>query len=168
MTSFISKIIPGLTATLGAIAMLLALSITGPFSTPAAAQSACKGMSKSACESSNSCSYVKAFTRKDGAKVKAFCRAKPGGGAKKSVKKSTTKKTATKKTTAKKTPVKKASAKKSDAADKPAKKTAAKKPATKKKTTKKTVAKKKKTTKKKKTVAKRKPAKKKKKAAVGS
>ncbi len=44
----------------------------------------CKEMAQSACDSSDTCSWVKAHTRSDGAKVKAFCRAKPGNGSKSS------------------------------------------------------------------------------------
>lgn len=142
---------------------------------PAAAQSVCKGLSKSACERNDSCSHVGAFTRSDGVKVKAFCRAKPGKSAAKSTKKKTAKKSTTKKTAAKKpsTKAKKTAAKSSDT--KKAKKT------TKKKSTKKTVkvetekpkAKKstktaKKTTKPKKKTTKKKTTKKKKKVAAGS
>ena len=58
-----------------ALAVWLGLTFTG--GTTAFAQ-ACKGMSQSACTSSASCSYVNGFTRKNGARVKAFCRSKPG------------------------------------------------------------------------------------------
>lgn len=62
----------------------------------------CKGKSSSACNASNSCSWVKGYKRSDGAKVSSFCRAKPG-----------------KSTAAKKKPVKKqAKAKKADATKK--------------------------------------------------
>jgi hypothetical protein len=49
-------------------------------STPAQAKSDCSGQSQSACEGAGSCSWVEAFDRKDGAKVKAHCRAKPQAG----------------------------------------------------------------------------------------
>ena len=39
--------------------------------------SSCKGKSRSACSSASDCSWVDGYTRKDGAKVKSFCRAKP-------------------------------------------------------------------------------------------
>jgi len=61
------------------------------------AQSSCKGLSKSACEARGGCSYVGAHTRSNGARVKAFCRAKAGGGSstsKKSTSKKSTKKNA--------------------------------------------------------------------------
>jgi len=56
------------------------------FTIDAAAQSACKGLSKSQCGGNQSCTWVSAFTRGDGAKVSAYCRAKGGGGNKKSSK----------------------------------------------------------------------------------
>jgi len=65
---------------------------------PSSAQSACKGLKNSTCVSKDSCSWVKAFTRSDGAKVKSFCRSKPGKSPTK--KKTTTKKKAVKKETA--------------------------------------------------------------------
>ena len=43
----------------------------------ASAQAECKGSSQSACEKSDSCSWVKGYTRKDGAKVSAYCKSKP-------------------------------------------------------------------------------------------
>ena len=59
---------------LASLTAILALSTA----IPAHAASNCKGKSRTVCQASNSCSYVKAHKRKDGAKVKAFCRAKPG------------------------------------------------------------------------------------------
>lgn len=124
------------------------------FSTaPAQAQSACKGLSKSACTSNSKCSHVGAFTRSDGARVKAFCRAKPGSGSKKTAKKTTTRK---KKTTATNT-----SASTRSTTTRSSTKT------TKKKTTKKTVAAKKPVKKTKKKTAKT-PVKKKKKSTAGT
>ncbi len=40
-------------------------------------QAECKGSSQSACENDNKCSWVKGYTRKDGAKVAAHCKSKP-------------------------------------------------------------------------------------------
>ena len=85
----------------------------------------CKGKSSSACDASNSCSWVKGYTRSDGAKVSSFCRAKPGkstGETKKATKK---KKADTKKKsdTKKKTDSKKTAKKKSDSKKKDTKKT---------------------------------------------
>ena len=51
-----------------------------------ASAKACKEMSKSACSSSDSCSWVNAYTTKKGVKVNSYCRNK--------AKKSSTKKTA--------------------------------------------------------------------------
>lgn len=44
---------------------------------PANAASACKGLDNSACESQSACRWVESYERKDGRKVKGFCRAKP-------------------------------------------------------------------------------------------
>jgi len=60
-------------------ASLLAMAL---MSNPVMAAS-CKGMSKSACSSSNSCSWVKAYKTKKGNTVDAHCRAKPGKSSKK-------------------------------------------------------------------------------------
>lgn len=76
------------------------------------AQSACKGLSKSACGANSACVYVSGYARKDGAKVSAHCRVKGKGQAKKTTGKATkdakreTKK-ATEKKAAKKTSKKK-------------------------------------------------------------
>jgi hypothetical protein len=42
----------------------------------AVAQTACKGLTQSACVSAEACSWVKGFATKDGRKVEAFCRKK--------------------------------------------------------------------------------------------
>lgn len=133
------------------------LSLAAFNSAPAMAQSACKGLSKSACTSNSRCSHVAAFTRSDGARVKAFCRSKPGNGAKKKAKTSSDKKkvatkrsSTTTKSAKKKTSTKKTTAKKSTSS-----------------TRKTAVAKKKPVKKKKKSTAK-KPAKKKKKSTAGT
>ena len=130
---------------------------------PASAQSVCKGLSKSACTSNSKCSHVAAFTRSDGAKVKAFCRAKPGQATNASAKKkkpakkaSTTKSKTTKAKTTKAGTKKKESA---SSAKKPEKKKTTKKASTKKASTSKSktkTASKKKTTTKKKSTAKKK------------
>jgi hypothetical protein len=46
----------------------------------------CKGMEITPCQKNESCSWVKAYTRKDGVKVAGHCKSKPGkpGGKKKS------------------------------------------------------------------------------------
>ncbi len=45
---------------------------------PVLAAGPCKGLSKSRCEGSASCNWVSGYTTKDGAKVRAYCRAKAG------------------------------------------------------------------------------------------
>ena len=44
----------------------------------AVAASACKGKSQSSCEAASDCSWIKGYKKKDGSKVSAYCRAKPG------------------------------------------------------------------------------------------
>jgi len=100
------------------------------------AQSACKGLSKSACQAKGGCSYVAAHTRSNGAKVKAFCRATSGNGSS----------TATKKKKKKPTSTSNSSSNSTQSTSSNSSSSSKKKPTTKKKTTKK----KKKTTKKKK------------------
>jgi hypothetical protein len=58
-------------AVISALFTLAALS-AGPVS----AQSACKGLSESACGTASSCSWVKGYTRKDGREVASYCRVK--------------------------------------------------------------------------------------------
>lgn len=106
------------------------------------AQSACKGLSKSACQAKGGCSYVGAHTRSNGAKVKAFCRATSGNGSS----------TATKKKK-KKTSTSSSSSRSTQSTSSSSSSSSKKKPASKKKTT----AKKKPTSKKKKTTKKKKP-----------
>jgi hypothetical protein len=65
-------------------------------SVPAQAASTCKGLNDNACASAQSCSWIKAYQRKDGINVTGFCRTKS---------KSASKKAAVKKATAKKAPV---------------------------------------------------------------
>ncbi len=84
------------------------------------AQSACKGLSKTQCGGNQSCTWVSGFTRGDGAKVSAHCRAKGGGGNKKSSK---GKKSDTKKSTKSSDGKKKSSRKSSDKPKKSAEKT---------------------------------------------
>ena len=56
---------------------IMTITFTWLLATPALASS-CKGLKSSACSSKSSCSWVEGYTRKDGAKVKSFCRKKPG------------------------------------------------------------------------------------------
>ena len=45
----------------------------------------CKGSSKSSCSTNSSCTWVKGYSKKDGAKVRGYCRSKgKAGDAKKS------------------------------------------------------------------------------------
>ena len=63
---------------------VIALALVGSVavSSPVLAASACKGLDNSSCSNNSSCGWVDGYERKDGRKVKAFCRTK-------SVKKST-------------------------------------------------------------------------------
>ena len=55
----------------------------------AALAASCKEItSQSACEKRTDCTWVKGYTRKDGAKVKAYCRSKGGHSKKKTTKSS--------------------------------------------------------------------------------
>lgn len=56
------------------IALLLSVMLG---SNTVSAASKCKGLSQSACETGNMCGWIAKFKRKDGAKVKAYCRSKP-------------------------------------------------------------------------------------------
>ena len=47
--------------------------------TPASAANACKGLSKQACDGTESCNWVQGYTRKDGRDVAAYCRIKSPG-----------------------------------------------------------------------------------------
>jgi hypothetical protein len=89
-------------------AILLGLAC-GPAGSALAADSSCKGVSKSECESKGACVWVDGYTTKKGTKVSAYCRvksskARSGGQAKKSGKApggdKTTKETKTEKKTA--------------------------------------------------------------------
>ena len=148
-----------LLSVLASFALLIAAG-----NTASAAQ--CKGLSKSACQAAHECSFVKAHTRSDGAKVSAFCRNKPGQGISKSSQNKSTNKAKAEKKKATKSASKdakkstKQTAKKSDGDDdKSAKKSTSKKKKTAKKTTKKSDGKK--STKKKSTTKKAKKTKKK-------
>ncbi len=57
---------------------LLVTALAMVVGAPAAMAADCNGLSKSSCTSREDCSYVNAYKRKDGVKVGAFCRAKPG------------------------------------------------------------------------------------------
>lgn len=51
------------------------------FAGSASAASACKGIKKNACGTSDFCSWVEGYKTKTGTSVKGHCRAKPGKGA---------------------------------------------------------------------------------------
>ena len=71
--------------------MLLSLFIALAFFMPESADAAnCQGLSSSKCKSNSNCVWVSGYTRK-GARVKAYCRAKPTRSAVKN-KRTTTKK----------------------------------------------------------------------------
>lgn len=124
-------------------AVLVLFSVLG--SNAYAAQ--CKGMKKTQCSASNNCVWVDGYKRKDGKKVKSYCRngkGKAKAASKKSSKKTTTskskskaskssKKSSSKKASKKKTSAKKASTKKSSTKKSSAKKTNSKKKSSKKK-----------------------------------
>lgn len=59
-----------------ALIFTLAIALTGSV----AADSACKGLDESSCKSKDICTWVSGYEQKDGDKVKAYCRAKPGHG----------------------------------------------------------------------------------------
>lgn len=54
------------------LAMCIFLSAT-----TASAATSCKGKTQNACSSDSACSWIKGFSKKDGKKVSAYCRAKP-------------------------------------------------------------------------------------------
>ena len=58
--------------------MFVSLSMSGT----ALAESSCKGMSKGQCSGDSSCVWVKGYTKKDGEKVKGYCRTKGKKGEK--------------------------------------------------------------------------------------
>ncbi|NQZ29792.1 MAG: hypothetical protein HRU06_00875 [Oceanospirillaceae bacterium] len=80
-------------------AILTALLIS--LSSSSFAASACKGVAEKACNSKDSCSWIKAHKRKDGAKVKAYCRSKPSKKSKLSTTTSTKKSAPTQKSSTK-------------------------------------------------------------------
>lgn len=96
------------------LAMLLALTFGN-----ASAESVCKGMSQSSCSSKDVCTWVNGYTRKDGVKVKGYCRSKGKSGSskgsssssKKSDKKSSDKSSGTKDKSSKKSDKKSSSSK---------------------------------------------------------
>ncbi len=59
-----------------ALILAAAFALTGSI----AADSACKGLGESECKGNENCTWVSGYAQKDGDKVKAYCRAKPGKG----------------------------------------------------------------------------------------
>lgn len=59
-----------------ALILAAAFALTGSI----AADSACKGLGESECKGNDNCTWVSGYSQKDGDKVKAYCRAKPGKG----------------------------------------------------------------------------------------
>ncbi len=55
------------------------------FSQLSSAAAACKGLQSDACNSDNSCSWVKSYSTKSGKTIKAYCRNKSVPGSKKSI-----------------------------------------------------------------------------------
>ena len=86
------------------------------FNTGATAASICSGKSSSSCSSNSSCIWVSGYKKKDGSKVKSYCRAVGKSGSKadkKSKSKSKDKKSKDKKSKDKKSKDKKSKDKKS-------------------------------------------------------
>lgn len=75
------NLLPSLTA------LFLSTALVG-LSPNLQAASSCKGLEKNACERKESCTWVNAYTRKDGIKVSGYCRAKGGKKSTSSAKKS--------------------------------------------------------------------------------
>lgn len=71
------------TVKLGLFSALLCASLA---SGSASAASECKGLENAACGANAACGWIEGYERKDGRKVKSFCRAK-SKGAKKGAKK---------------------------------------------------------------------------------
>ncbi len=57
---------------LSSLTLILGLALAGS----AAAETACKGMSKSKCEGAGACVWVDGYTTKKGVKVDSYCRNK--------------------------------------------------------------------------------------------
>lgn len=55
-------------------ALLSTALLAGCFAGSALADSACKGLEKRQCEGKGGCTWVDAYTRKDGVKVDGYCR----------------------------------------------------------------------------------------------
>lgn len=61
--------------------LLISFTLAALVSVPAqAADHPCKGMDASACSADNACAWVPGYTRKDGIKVRSYCRGASKGG----------------------------------------------------------------------------------------
>jgi len=56
---------------------LLSITIVFTLSTTSNAANLCKGEKETVCAQTNSCNWIKAYKRKDGVTIKAYCRTKP-------------------------------------------------------------------------------------------
>ncbi len=79
-------------------ALLSTALLAGCFAGSALADSACKGLEKRQCEGKGDCTWVDAYTRKDGVKVDGYCRSvgNQSGSSSSSDKKSASKQSASK------------------------------------------------------------------------
>ena len=107
-----------------------------------AADSICKGIKKSSCSGKSSCVWVEGYTKKDGAKVKGYCRLKGKSNGKAGNAKAADKKALSGKSTTKKLKDKKSGGKKNKDLKSTDKKSSAKKSTDKKSSGKKTTDKK--------------------------
>ena len=73
----------------GAVLLTICLALASISSVQAAE---CKGLSKTKCEASDSCSWIKGYKTKTGSSVNAYCRAKAGKSTKKKSEKEKAKK----------------------------------------------------------------------------
>ena len=56
---------------------ILSITLALSYSNISYAANTCKGNAAAICQTNDSCNWIKAHNRKDGAKVKAYCRTKP-------------------------------------------------------------------------------------------
>ena len=59
---------------------IFVLAIVFSFMTGSVIAAECKGSSKSSCSANSSCTWVKGYSKKDGAKVRGYCRSKGKSG----------------------------------------------------------------------------------------
>lgn len=70
----------------------LGLALTLSFGLTSVQAAACKGLESGPCQRSDSCSWVKPYTRKSGVKVSGYCKSKPSKSRKSDGKKTESKK----------------------------------------------------------------------------